>query len=183
MSEQAQAPTLLASAEEVLRDRAASLAREAEQSAEVDLLSLLLFRVADEWYAVPLSDVREIMQDFSITPIPCVPDFIQGVTNVRGEILSVTEAARLMRVSGPAPSAVAAAPAVVIAAEGVATALIVDEIGDIAEVAEHDVEPPVSAADRIRSEFVSASIEIEGRVVALANTERILAPVVTAGRH
>jgi purine-binding chemotaxis protein CheW len=175
--------TLIADAEAVLRERAASLAREAEEGDETERLPLLMFRVGDEWYAVRLSEVREIMQDFVVTPLPCVPEFIQGVTNVRGEILSVSDAARLMRVSGSATGYATSAPAVVVTADAVATALMVDEIGDIIEVVAEAIEPAVSAADRNRTEFVSASVDVDGRVVALIDTSKILTPVVTGGRY
>ena len=36
-------------------------------------------------------------RSYEVTPIPCVPDFILGVVNVRGEILSVTDPARMMQ--------------------------------------------------------------------------------------
>ena len=56
----------------------------------------------------------------------------------------------------------AAPPAMVIANDAVATALVVDEIGDIVEVANGAVEPPVSIIDRAQAEFV-VGIRVRGR--------------------
>lgn len=171
-------------ADEVLRRRADSLARETEEDdAASRRLALLLFRIGEEWYAVRASDVREIFQEYDITPLPCVPDFILGVVNVRGEILSVSDPARLMSlgsvdVSGPIPPS-----AIVISLGDVVTAMVVDEIGDITEVPNDAVEPAISIIDRAQADYISGSVYIEGTMVGLISIERMLEPVVTGGRR
>ncbi len=75
-----------------------------------------------------------------------------------------------------------APPAIVVANDEVVTALVVDEIGDISEVPNGAVEPPISIIDRSQAEFVSGSVFIDGTMVGLISIERMLAPVVV-GRH
>lgn len=174
--------SLAQTAEEVLRRRADSLARESLEEEVTDRLSLLLFRIGEEWYSVKVCDVREIFQDYDITPVPGVPDYVLGVVNVRGEILSVTDPARLMRI-GSIDLAQDEKPAIVIVCEEVATAVVVDEIGDIAEVAHDAIEPPVSIIDRSQAEFIASSAFVNGTMIGVINIERLLQPVVTTGRH
>lgn len=163
---------------EVLQYRAESLAVAGGEHDLTETRSLLLFRIADEWYAVDSGDVREIFQDYVVTPVPCVPAFILGVVNVRGEILSVTDPARMMHIGSVGGDARAAVlPAVVIANDQVATALVVDEIGDIVEVADTVIEPPVSIIDREQAEFVVGSAFVSNRMVGLLNVERMLQPI------
>lgn len=177
MSEEPREKKLAETAEEILNRRASSLALETVEDEVSDQLSLLLFRIADEWYAVSVGDVREIFQEYEITSVPCVPEFILGVVNVRGEILSVTDPARLMHlgtvdaVDGVMP------PAVVLTDEVVATAIVVDEIGDISDVANGAVEPPVSIIDRAQAEFISGSVYVNGEMVGLLNVPRVLEPI------
>lgn len=168
--------------EEVLSRRADSLALETSDEEVTDRLSLLLFRIADEWYAVRVSDVREIFQEYVITQIPCVPSYILGVVNVRGEILSVTDSAAIMGIGSVQTVDGIEPPAIVIANDEIATALVVDEIGDITEVANEAIEPPISIIDRAQAEFVSGSVYIDGSMVGLISITRMLEPVVV-GRH
>ena len=169
--------------EEILTRRAESLALESVEEEVSDRSSMLLFRIAEEWYAVRVDGVREIFQEYEVTVIPCTPDFILGVTNVRGEILSVTDPAvltglgRIVGMEGEQP------PAVVVTNGGVTTALVVDEIGDIVEVPHSAVEPPVSIIDRAQAEFVAGSVFIEGTMVGLINVDRVLEPVGVSSRH
>ncbi len=175
-------PTLADSAEEILRRRAESLARETLDEEVSDHIALLLFRLGDEWYAVRVGDVREIFQEYEITTIPCVPDHVLGVVNVRGEILSVTDPARLMRLGSVDTSDVVNPPAIVVISGDVATALVVDEIGDIADISQESVEPPVSIIDRSQAEFIAASAHVGQSMVGIVNIERMLEPIVS-GRH
>jgi purine-binding chemotaxis protein CheW len=173
---------LTETAEETLSRRAESLALETASEEVTDRVSLLLFRIAEEWYAVRVSDVREIFQEYELTQIPCVPEYILGVVNVRGEILSVTDTARIMGIGAVQAVEGVAPPAIVVSHDGIVTALVVDEIGDIAEVPDGSIEPPISIIDRSQAEFVSGSIYIDGSMVGLISIERMLEPVVV-GRH
>jgi len=170
-------------AEEILRRRADSLALETLDEEAADQLSLLLFRIGDEWYAVRVAEVREIYQEYEITPIPCVPDHIMGVVNIRGEILSVTDVARLMKLGSVDATGPVQPPAIVVRNEECVTAMIVDEIGDITDVPVGSVEPPVSIIDRAQAEFVAGSVYVNDGLIGLLNTEKVLEPVGAAGRH
>jgi len=168
---------------EILQRRAESLALESVEEEMSDRSAMLLFRIGEEWYAVRVKDVREIFQEYELTVIPCTPEYILGVTNVRGEILSVTDPAlitglgRIVGMEGIQP------PAVVVTNGGVTTALVVDEIGDIVEVPHGAIEPPVSIIDRAQAEFVAGSVYIDGNMVGLMNVDRVLEPVGSMNRH
>ncbi len=169
-------------AQEVLLQRAASLAQEAVDDNAGDRVALLLFRLGVEWYAVRVEDVREIYQEYEVTPVPCVPDFIQGVVNIRGEILSVTDLAKIMGL-GSASSDGQQLPAIVANNHEVATAMVVDEIGDIIELPHGGVEAPVSIIDRTQAEFVSGSVYVDGTLIGVVNVDRVLEPVGGSNRH
>ena len=177
------AHSLSQTADEILRFRAEALALEVADEGVSDLLSLLLFRIGEEWYAVILDDVREIFQEYQVTTSPCVPDFILGVVNVRGEILSVTDPARLMHIGTIEVGEGVQPPAIVLTDGDIATAIVVDEIGDITDVAREAIEPPVSIIDRAQAEFVAGSVFVNGTMVGLINVERVLQPIGGSGKH
>lgn len=174
--------TLAHAAEQILQERAASLANESFEEEVSDRISLLLFRIGEEWYSTRVSDVREIFQEYVLTPVPGVPDYILGVVNVRGEILSVTDPAKLMRI-GQIEMGDIEPPAIVISAGDVVTALVVDEIGDITEVPHNGVEPAVSTIDRHQADYIAGSVHVGESMVGLINIDKILEPVTTGGRH
>ena len=163
---------------EILRSRAVSLAHEDVEEQHEDRVSVLLFSLGEEWYCVDIDDVREIYNEYRITPIPCVPDYINGVINIRGEIVSVTDLRTMLSLAGSSlPEGDEQPPVIVVAGERSCTALQVDTIGDIVEVAAGSIEPPLSLSDKSQAEFVSGQLYVGGSLVALVNLSKVLAPV------
>lgn len=175
------AAALESSSRDVLEQRALSLATEQADEQADDRISLLLFRIGEETYAVRLGEVREIFQEFAVTSVPCVPDFVLGVVNVRGEIISVTDSARLMGLGSIDMTVQPQPPAIVLQLDGRVTALVVDEIADIAEVPQASLEPAVSTIDRSQAEFVSGSAHLDDTMVGILHVDRVLRPI-AAGR-
>lgn len=77
----------------VLKERARKLAlRPADAAVEEDVLNVIEFRLAHEMYAVEVDYVREVYPLKDLTPVPCAPSFVLGIMNVRGQVISVTDA-------------------------------------------------------------------------------------------
>lgn len=164
---------------EVLRQRAASLAQTEEEEITLDAAGLLLFRLGEEWYAFPIEGVREIYNDYSVTRIPRVPEFILGVVNVRGEIVSVTDLGTMIRVPSRTQYAgVLELPSsIIVANESCVSAVVVDEIGDIVDVSRADIEPALSTLEKAQAEFVAGSVYIDERLIGIINLDKVLEPI------
>lgn len=166
-------------AREVLKARADSLSQAQDDEVTVETVGLLLFRLGEEWYAVPIEGVREIYNEYSVTRIPRVPDFILGVINVRGEIVSVTNLGEMMRVPSRTDldTSELLPSAIIVATDECVTAIVVDEIGDIVDVPRDSVEPPLSTLDKAQAEFVSGSVYVDNQLVGIVNLEKVLEPI------
>ena len=55
------------------------------------LVQLCAFRVGDHEYAIDLMRVREIIQPLPITPVPRAPEYVEGVINLRGQIIPLVD--------------------------------------------------------------------------------------------
>ncbi len=76
----------------ILRRRAEDLARPGQaESGPQQSLDLIVFRLAEETYAIESEFVREVIDLKSYTPLPGVPAFVLGIVNLRGEIISVVD--------------------------------------------------------------------------------------------
>lgn len=169
---------LSAEALEVLRQRAESLAGEAADETQAHTTPLVIFRLADEWYAVRVDEVREIGGGHTVTPLPGVPDFIRGVVNIRGEIVSVTDIGLLMRVDGGrADTTGSEASTIVVSTDECMSALLVDEVADIVDVPTASIEPPMANVDRGQEAWVNGSVFYDGRLIGLIDLKSILRPI------
>lgn len=76
----------------VMDERARLLARspaDAKPSGEV--LELLTFALGRERYAIETRFVREVTRLLDFTPVPGAPEFVLGITNLRGEVLAIID--------------------------------------------------------------------------------------------
>ncbi|MGB4593991.1 MAG: chemotaxis protein CheW [Coriobacteriia bacterium] len=163
---------------EILKRRAESLAQIDIEENAVETAGLLLFRLGEEWYAVHIGGVREIFNDFAVTPIPRLPEHVLGVINIRGEIISVIDIAALMHASTDGEHTGADEPnGIVVRTDACVSTLVVDEIGDIIEVPRSSFEPPLSTLDKSQAEFVSASVYTDDLLVGVINLDKILEPI------
>jgi purine-binding chemotaxis protein CheW len=58
----------------------------------------LVLPIGDDRYAVDLTDVREVVPDPALTPLPGAPPAVLGVVNLRGELVPVLDTATLLGV-------------------------------------------------------------------------------------
>ncbi len=78
---------------EILTKRTDNLSQETKlvEQKSVDKITYLTFTVNNVRYAVEQSYIQELHSDISPKKIPCVPKFIKGIVNIRGDILSITD--------------------------------------------------------------------------------------------
>ena len=86
----------------------------------------LCFTLAGQHLAVPLSQVLEVGELETVRPLPFLPDWTEGVTNIRGEIVSVTNLTVFFQLTGKI--AKKSRTAVILHEGGMKTAAVVDKI-------------------------------------------------------
>lgn len=93
--------------ERTFRERARALAQAAAEP--VDQASqeqMIVFRLGRERFALPLSDLNEVISPPAIARVPGAPEEIAGVMQVRGEIRPVFDLCRLLRIEEPSQATV-----------------------------------------------------------------------------
>lgn len=81
---------------QILRERARVLARPLEEQREVATLEVLEFRLAEERYAIAAAAVRDVHPLRGLSPLPCTPEFMAGLVNIRGRIVPVIDIKRFL---------------------------------------------------------------------------------------
>jgi purine-binding chemotaxis protein CheW len=157
---------------EVLERRAEELAGRPDENPP-ETRRVLLVRVGDQRWALPLEIVREIVSDPAITRVPDAPTPVRGVVSLRGEIVSVTDPGVRLGLGGAAR---ARPVLVVIRQDDVATALAVDAVIDVFEVTVTDIESPLPLLDRAVPDAVAGSFETPDGPVALLSAAPLLEP-------
>jgi purine-binding chemotaxis protein CheW len=99
----------------------------------------IVFRLHREYYGIEISKIKEILKRPKITPLPFGPPWISGVTNFRGNILSVTDLKRVLGL--PKEEGVEETKMIVVESGSMETGVLVDEVLDSVEVSIDQMEP------------------------------------------
>jgi purine-binding chemotaxis protein CheW len=100
------------------------------------------FFVDNHYFGIDVCHVQEVIRYQQMTPVPLAPDGVEGLINLRGQIVTAID---LRRRLGMAVRPKARLPMnVVIRADDNAVSLLVDEIGDVVELDRdtHEAAPP-----------------------------------------
>jgi purine-binding chemotaxis protein CheW len=84
----------------ILRARAQTLAQVPPEEGAGATAQVVIFALGDEAYGIEAGHVENIYPLEGLTPVPCTPDFVAGVVNLRGRILSVIDLRRFMGLGG-----------------------------------------------------------------------------------
>ncbi len=130
---------------------------------------LLSFRLADEAYAIPVEQVREIVRMRPLTPVPRVPKEVIGVVSLRGEIVEVVDLRIRLGLASHRP--VRRTRIIVLHGDsGRVTGLLVDEVTKVLRVSEGDLRPATSSDSNV----VHALYRRGEEFISLMDVNRVL---------
>ena len=128
----------------------------------------LKFKLASEYYAVNVVYVKEILGSCDITPVPGAFSFILGIINLRGNIVPVADARRLLGLEASA-AADERGWTLILDPEGEVAGLVVDEVLDILTFEN-------SAIQRLNESdhgYLSGVVEVDGEMLILLDAKGI----------
>ncbi|HVS34112.1 MAG TPA: chemotaxis protein CheW [Gemmataceae bacterium] len=102
----------------------------------------LICALGEEEFALPLGRIQEVQRLPAVTPVPHLPDWLLGVANHRGEVLSVVDLAAFLGLP-PAPMPPGRRLVVVQSGrDGLKTGLVVDRVRGLRVLPPKAIEPP-----------------------------------------
>ena len=133
----------------------------------------VLLTIAATHYAVAEAYVTELERVPHVTLVPHVPHWMRGVTNMRGDILSVIDMRSFLGLDAHTPPS-ARMLVVRLLDEPFATGLLVDAVDRIVAVPAGDITAPASPLTGPLAPFLSGVFLIGERLVAVLDLERLL---------
>ena len=110
---------------------------------ELSEVQLVTFMLAAEEYGVPISQIQEIDRLAKITKVPKAAEFIEGITNLRGEVIPVLDTRKRFELDVKPPDD--RTRIIIVDLGGVKTGLVVDSVREVLNLARKDIAPPPEA--------------------------------------
>ncbi len=139
------------------------------------------FRVGQEEYGIPIHSIAEVIRPLKITPRPRMPEFVEGVINLRGTIIPVVDLRR--RFETPSKPADSRKVRMLITKGAVPTgrgraggflALVVDGVSEVLYLAPEQIESAPEAATGRNVEFIAGMGKLSDRLIILIDLTKIL---------
>jgi purine-binding chemotaxis protein CheW len=135
-------------------------------------LHIVGFQIGRETYGVPISSLHEIVRVPEITAVPDAPDYMEGVINLRGKIVSVIDLRK--RFHQKQPSSSRRNRILVVAYKGRLCGLIVDSASEVIKIPTADVEPSTAVFQDGGSNAITGLGKFKGRLIVLLDVARLL---------
>jgi purine-binding chemotaxis protein CheW len=133
-------------------ERARALARPPAQSQQTDAIAVMTFALGAERYAIQTEYAREVVRLAEFSPVPGAPDFVLGVTNLRGEVLCLVDLRTFFDV--PSQGFTDLSRIVVVGIETAEFGILVDEAFEMAALRPTDIVPPPESVAGIGREYL-----------------------------
>lgn len=127
----------------------------------------LTFYLEEEMYGVYISDVKEIIAMMKTTPVPKTPKFIQGVMNLRGNIIPVVDMRLKFDMPSIPPQMYTAI--VIIKLNEKQIGFIVDKVEEVINVEDEQLSLPPEFGDHIDTKFIKHMAQYKQKVVMILN--------------
>lgn len=141
-------------------------------TAENRMSRWVTFRLADEAYGVNVMQVQEVLRVPEIAPVPGAPDYVLGIVNLRGTVVTVIDTRKRF---GLAPKdADDATRIVIVEAHGEVVGILVDNVAEVVELPPGGIEPAPNVGSEKNSKFIQGVYSRDGQLLILVDLNKLL---------
>ena len=132
----------------------------------------VVFKIGGQEFGVEIKQAREIINSRELTSIPNAPDFVEGVTNLRGEIVPIIglrERLNTSKLSSSEENKI-----IIVEINGTLTGMKVDDVEGIIRLAEDNIGKAPKITQGINKEYISGVGKLDKKLLILLNLNRVL---------
>jgi purine-binding chemotaxis protein CheW len=116
-------------------------------------MQIVNFTIGEVSYGVPVEQVREVRDMQTVTPVPGAPTFVEGVTNLRGQIITVMDLRKRLGLGLP-DRAHSSEKIIIIDLGSHAIGVVVDSVTEVSTMREHDIEKNSEATSTLDESII-----------------------------
>lgn len=137
-------------------------------------IKVIVFRLKDKEYAIPVNHVVAIEKVQHITRVPNTSPFVKGVINLRGVVTPIIDLRRRFEIEEEAYTE--STRVIIVALSDMEVGLIVDAANDVIDIKESDIEPSPEVIGVKEAEYISGVVKVGKRLLILLDLEKVLNP-------
>ena len=138
-----------------------------------EIAQLILFKLDDELFSFRITNINEIQEMINIVRVPNADSFIEGIINLRGEVITIIN---LKKKLGLANTAILPNSMIMVArTETQKIGLLVDSVKEVKNISEDDVEPAPKLVAGISTDYLEGIGKVDEEPVIILDFNKIIA--------
>jgi len=155
-----------------------TMPRKRDRGAKVEYsgneIQIITFKLGKETFGIRVKDIREIVKLEDITRVPQMPDFIEGVMNLRGQITTIIDLRKLMDLPSGESSRAYSRIIVADMSNG-QLGLIVDSVKEVVRISPENItDPPKMVSSQKAARFLAGICKLPDQLILLVDISRVL---------
>jgi len=138
-------------------------------------LQLVTFQISEELYGVDIMDVKEIVRVQDIRSIPNAPVYVEGLFNLRGEIIPIISLHKRfhLRRAQLGEDEELLSGFIIIDIDGMKLGVIIDKVERVVSIEAQDIQPPPQMLTGIGAEYIQGVINRETGYLILLDIRKL----------
>lgn len=132
----------------------------------------VIFKLGNEEFGMAILYVKAIEKIMEISPVPNAPSYIEGLINLRGDVIPVYSLRRKFNL--PDKVADENTKLIVTKSNGISIAFEVDFVNEIVEISEDKIHDAPKIVKSEQTAYINAVADVDKRLVILLNLDGIL---------
>ena len=144
----------------------------------VDSRQLVTFQLGEELYGVNIMDVKEIVRVQSIRPIPNAPTYVEGIFNLRSEIIPIISLHKRFHLRKLITSEEdeLLSGFVILDIDGMKLGIIIDRISRVVTIEKEQIQPPPQMFSGIGAEYILGVVRQENGYLIILDIRDLFNP-------
>jgi purine-binding chemotaxis protein CheW len=137
------------------------------------------FRLDGETYGVNVMEVQEVLRVSEIAPVPGAPDYVLGIINLRGNVVSVLDTRR--RFGLQSHEITEATRIIIIESQDQTIGIMVDAVAEVVDVDRSEIDTAPTVGSDEASRYISGVVSRGRELLILVDLNRLLSDSEYAG--
>lgn len=138
-------------------------------------IQLVTFQISEELYGIDIMDVKEIVRVQEIRQIPNAPIYVEGLFNLRGEIIPIISLHKRFHLKkarlGEDDELLSGF--IIIDLDGMKLGVIIDKVERVVTIEAKDIQPPPQMISGIGAEYIQGVVNRESGYLILLDIRKL----------
>ena len=144
----------------------------AQNLAEDEVLQWVTFQLENETYGINVMQVQEVLRYTEIAPVPGAPDYVLGIINLRGNVVTVIDTRS--RFGLPAGDVSENSRIVIIEAEKQVIGIMVDSVAEVVYLRSSEIDAAPAVGTEESAKFIHGVSNRDGQLLILVDLNKLL---------